>query len=184
MKNRHKVQGGGNCQDHNDPSIASTAAPAPQPADPSLWNSSLGRREFLRNTGKASAVTAIASTGMMFEVSYAASAMTAVIGWKLDIPNDTTIKKSDLDSCRTDSNNDGKIDDSDEFDMAKLKKILKDNYNIIQTDITAPYNPNTQQVKLLAKPVFNPPKNISVFPPGLDVVKGIQTVITHEIVPK
>ena len=50
-----------------------------QSADPTLWNSPYGRRQFLKTTGKASAVTAIASTGMLFEVAYANSGGTQLL---------------------------------------------------------------------------------------------------------
>jgi hypothetical protein len=53
-----------------------------KPADPSLWNSAVGRRAFLSNVGKASAVSAIASTGMMFEVAYATSVQYQKYNWE------------------------------------------------------------------------------------------------------
>jgi hypothetical protein len=71
MKIRPSHEALGTSQDqHKNAPISSSAF---KPADPSLWNSSQGRRQFLKTTGKASAVTAIASTGMMFEVAYAQS---------------------------------------------------------------------------------------------------------------
>ena len=53
-----------------------------KPADPSLWNSAVGRRAFLSNVGKASAVSAIASTGMMFEVAFATSVQYQKYNWE------------------------------------------------------------------------------------------------------
>ena len=53
-----------------------------KPADPSLWNSGVGRRAFLSNVGKASAVSAIASTGMMFEVAFATSVQYQKYNWE------------------------------------------------------------------------------------------------------
>jgi hypothetical protein len=70
----------------NQPKIgeesASPIVPSHKPADPSLWNSAVGRRAFLSNVGKASAVSAIASTGMMFEVAYATSVQYQKYNWE------------------------------------------------------------------------------------------------------
>ena len=49
---------GGGCQDCNNLSSL----------DPSLWNSPIGRRRFLKKSGKASVATALALNGLMFEV--------------------------------------------------------------------------------------------------------------------
>jgi hypothetical protein len=62
-------------QDPSHPIMATTPGAPRNVVDPTLWNSPIGRRDFLQSVGKASAVTAIASTGLLFEVAYASSAM-------------------------------------------------------------------------------------------------------------
>ncbi len=71
---------GGGCQDSNNLS----------PLDPSLWYSPLGRRFFLKKSGKAGAATVLAVNGMMFEVM----ASESTLRWEISAQGGANVDES------------------------------------------------------------------------------------------